>query len=154
MDPSKITQCLETLWFYSNILTGGSTQTHDNPVVALAPSEITPSIHASNVNEPPKTEEEIEPAERVVEVVECSIMDTQKSEEARKKRKRNRPGEKFGFHNDHGDFYRSGRSSFIHERYEMLALHYESHLPPFEDSVAMKMHIKSWAHAVARSVRS
>ncbi|OIW19244.1 hypothetical protein TanjilG_20369 [Lupinus angustifolius] len=158
MDDSRVTQDLESLWFYTNMLT---TTTHDNVV----PSLTLPSI---NPNEPQKKTEE--DRMEVVELSENVKRAKRDKKKERKRRKKNRSkvnkmeevaGEvELEFDNvkvddNVGGFLRYDKDSSSYDRYdyEIIANHYQNNLPPLDDVVAMKQHLKSWAHAVANSFK-
>lgn len=192
MDGSRVTQSLDSLWFYTNILT-----CRLQPSVASLTNQFEPSIHA---NEPPKRDHLQKPntplfplnhshqnAEKMTprcqlgeissafEEVGSSEMvrkssgrETEKSRERRKRRK----WKKFGVNGtkmilgglDLGfnvkevsgflKFQESSSSSSPHNRrYQLLSTQQQAKLPPFDDDVAMKQHLKSWAYAVACTVK-
>ncbi|KAE9602948.1 hypothetical protein Lal_00049441 [Lupinus albus] len=153
MDGSRVTQDLESLWFYTNMLT---TTTHDNAVPSLTPPSINP-------NESQKKTEEERMEVELSGKVKCTKCDEKRE---RKRRKRNKSkvtkmeevvGEfdNVKVDDDVGEFLRYDKDSSSYDRYdyEIIANHHQNNLPPLDDVVAMKQHLKSWARAVANSFK-
>ncbi|OIW19246.1 hypothetical protein TanjilG_20371 [Lupinus angustifolius] len=157
MDDSLVKQDLDSLRFYTNMLT---TTTHDNVVPSLAPPSINPNESQK------KTEEdrmEVEQSEKV----KCTKCDKKGERKGRKKnrskvtKKEEVVGEvELEFDNvkvddNVGGFLRYDKDSSSYDRYdyEIIANHYQNNLPPLDDVVAMKQHLKLWAHAVANSFK-
>ncbi|KAI5384922.1 hypothetical protein KIW84_071783 [Lathyrus oleraceus] len=105
MDGSRVTESLDSLWFYTNVFTA---PTHE-PAVPSLTSPFSPSIHARS--ESSALEEQ---------VTRKSVRESEKKE--RKKRRR---------------------------RKIVAIVKQQNEMPPLEDDVAMKQHLKSWAYAVA-----
>jgi hypothetical protein len=130
MDGSRVTENLDSLWFYTNILTSF---THEPAELSLTHPLISPSIQ-------PKTELQKPNAPLFLLNQQCesarssSLKLEEKEEVVRKSERRMRRKKKY-------------------EIVQMVAAskskQQQSEMPPFDDDVAMKQHLKSWAYAVA-----
>ncbi|CAL0306466.1 unnamed protein product [Lupinus luteus] len=150
MDGSRVSQDLESHWFYTNMLT----TTNDNAVPSLTPPSINPN---ESQKEPEEEGMEVELSEKV-KGTKCG----KRRERKRRKKNSSKVTEmeevELEFDNvkvddNFGGFLRYDKDSSSYDRYdyEIIANHYQNNLPPLDDVVAMKQHLKSWAHAVARS---
>ncbi|CAK8578573.1 unnamed protein product [Lathyrus sativus] len=95
MDGSRVTESLDSLWFYTNVFTAS---THEHAAPSLT-SPFSPALEE--------------------EVVRKSVRESEKKER-RKRRKKT-----------------------------VAIVKQQNEMPPLEDDVAMKQHLKSWAYAVA-----
>ncbi|PNX78684.1 hypothetical protein L195_g034662 [Trifolium pratense] len=125
MDSSRVTENLDSLWFYTNILTSF---THEP---AEVPSLTHPLISSSIQ---PKTELQKPNAPLFFLNQQCeSAMSSSFERETEKKKKK--------------------RERRMRRKIKMVVAskfkQQQSELPPFDDDVAMKQHLKLWAYAVA-----
>ncbi|KAG5029518.1 hypothetical protein D0Y65_012453 [Glycine soja] len=164
MDGSRVAQSLDSLWFYTNILT-----CRDEPEASLVESApliqakecpkrdlqkpITPLQHES------QNVENLSPrCHKFEEVMKTMVPSREtKKRETRKRRK----WHKLGLYETnvvHGGLdLRFDFDVFDVESWEyqiqMLNIQRQTKMPPFDNDVAMKQHLKSWAYAVACTVR-
>jgi hypothetical protein len=137
MDGSRVTENLDSLWFYTNILTSF---THEPAELSLTHPLISPSIQ-------PKTELQKPNAPLFLLNQQCesarssSLKLEEKEEVVRKSERETMKRE------------RRMRRKKKYEIVQMVAAskskQQQSEMPPFDDDVAMKQHLKSWAYAVA-----
>lgn len=180
MDCSRVAQSLDSLWFYSNILTCCRTEdsvpvsvplaclTDDDQLAPPPPPfhdkegdvhrPITPLcvLNQENESQPLGVENlNLVPA-GCHEIGECSsasvFQKTEKRErKMRKKKKKNKFGVIWGRKEIRGAVELGfGVKQVCGVLNQMLAT---TQLPPIDDGVVMKKHIKSWAYAVACSVK-
>ncbi|GAU39881.1 hypothetical protein TSUD_69290 [Trifolium subterraneum] len=126
MDCSRVTQNLDSLWFYTNILTSF---THEPAELSLTHALISSSIQ-------PKTELQKPNAPLFLLNQQCDVsaMSSSFEMEAEKKRKKRE---------------RRMRRKINKMVAASKSKQQQSEMPPFDDDVAMKQHLKSWAYAVA-----
>lgn len=110
MDGSRVTQSLDSLWFYTNVF---NASTHE-PAVDSLTRPFSSSIQESNASL------SVMCAECSSSALEEEVMRKSEKKERRKRRKK------------------------------MVAIvkQQNDEMPPLEDDVAMKQHLKSWAYAV------
>jgi len=135
MDGSSVTENLDSLWFYANILTNSTYE---------------PSLtHPFSPSSPPKTDlqsetQNIDNKTAVCQKYSSSAVEEEvvrKSERETKKRERRIR-----------KFKEKGSSSSNNNKHEMLeTTEQQGEMPPLDDDVAMKKHLKAWAYAVAIS---
>jgi len=173
MDGSRVMESLDSLWFFTNVfsprkqpLLGSAsdeiaTDNHvkDSPTEELA--QPNSPILQNQLNELPTAEnlvpvmcpkcDEIEA--QIVEPAEMELVEFQRSaqmQERRRTRRRSKRSLNQRRKNilgelDVKDF--SGSWMFVE------TCQHQSIMPSFNDNVAMKLHLKSWAYAVAGTVR-
>ncbi|EOY27947.1 hypothetical protein QQP08_018750 [Theobroma cacao] len=177
MDGSrKVMESLDSLWFFNNVLTI-TTLEHKGPLDEDIVKEEVPSKHNTQStsqdqqNEAPSTEIlvprcpkcgeiAVEFEHRIVQPDPVEEVEfarpTEKSERRRRRRRRKRSKRKvlgeldLGFHGN-----LASESWFSEETYgypNSESQHYTK-MPPLNDGLAMKEHLKSWAYAVACTVR-
>jgi hypothetical protein len=136
MDGSRVTENIDSLWYYTNIFTSF---THEPAELSLTQPLISSSIQ-------PKTELQKPNASIFLLNQQCeSAMSSSLELEEELVRKSERETEK-------KKDRRMRRRKKKHEIVQMVAAKSKqqlSEMPPFNDDVAMKQHLKSWAYAVA-----
>lgn len=138
MDGSSVTESLDSVWFYTNILTNSTYE---------------PSLtHPFSPSSPPKTDLQSESQNIDNKTAACqkSSSSAVEEEEAVKKseretKKRERRIRKFKKKGS------SSSNNNKHEIVQMLETGQQNEMPPLDDDVAMKKHLKAWAYAVAIS---
>lgn len=138
MDGSSVTESLDSVWFYTNILTNSTYE---------------PSLtHPFSPSSPPKTDLQSESQNIHNKTAACqkSSSSAVEEEEAVKKseretKKRERRIRKFKKKGS------SSSNNNKHEIVQMLETGQQNEMPPLDDDVAMKKHLKAWAYAVAIS---
>lgn len=138
MDGSSVTENLDSLWFYTNILTNSTYE----------PSLTQPFSPSS----PPKTDLQNESQNIDSKTAVCPKSSSSAVEEEgvkkseRETKKRERRIRKFK---------KKGSSSSNNNKHEIVQMlettGQQSEMPPLDDDVAMKKHLKAWAYAVAIS---
>ncbi|XVF25617.1 hypothetical protein REPUB_Repub13aG0228500 [Reevesia pubescens] len=169
----KVVESLDSLWFFNNVLTLPTFQRKDDPAAAALDED---TVREEEEPSKPKIQEDHNNTEILVprcpKCGEIAIGNeqqtvqpvkevefakpTEKLERTRRRRKRNKRkvlGELdlgMGFHGK-----LAFESSFSEETYgysNFESQHYTK-MPPLNDGLAMKEHLKSWAYAVACTVR-
>ncbi|KAK8487625.1 hypothetical protein V6N13_062999 [Hibiscus sabdariffa] len=158
MDGSeKVMESLDSLWFFDNVLT--------------LPSFLHSKVHGVPFYEDPVPEEEEEPKPEIQDapsteilvprcpkcgeieqhpIAEVEFAKPREKPEKRKRRRKRRSKRKVL-----GELDLASESSFSEEniaRPDFETPHY-SKMPPLNDGLAMKEHLKSWAYAVACAVK-
>ncbi|KAK2438274.1 hypothetical protein P8452_33991 [Trifolium repens] len=136
MDGSRVTENLDSLWFYTNILTSF---THEPAELSLTHPLISSSIQPKTELQKPNV-----PLFLLNQQCESAMTSSLKLEEIEVVRKSERETMKRE---------RRMRRKKKYEIVQMVAAskskQQQSEMPPFDDDVAMKQHLKSWAYAVA-----
>ncbi|XVF27463.1 hypothetical protein REPUB_Repub14bG0109600 [Reevesia pubescens] len=178
MDGSKkVMESLDSLWFFNNVLTLTTFQHKDHHAAAAAIDEDTVK---EEEEEPMKPKIEDAPSTEIlvprcpkcgeiavgieqqimqpVKEVEFAAKPIEKPERKRRRRRRKRSKRKvfgeldlgLGFHGN-----LASQSSFSEEtiEYPYFESQHYTKMPPLNDGLAMKEHLKSWAYAVACTVR-
>ncbi|XWS19729.1 hypothetical protein CRYUN_Cryun31cG0041300 [Craigia yunnanensis] len=169
MDGSnKVMESLDSLWFFNNVLTLTTFQ-HKDHAAALdedTVEEEEPSKH--RIQGVPSTEilvprypncgeiavgieQQIVQPVKMVEFSKPTEKPERKRRRRRKRSKRKVLGElDLGFHGN-----LASESSFSEETYGYSNFQSQQYtkMPPLDDGLAMKEHLKSWAYAVACTVR-
>ncbi|RZB96454.1 hypothetical protein D0Y65_020291 [Glycine soja] len=163
MDLSRVAQSLDTLWFYTNILT---CRDQPEPEASLI-DQFAPLVH---FKECPKRDllKPITPLQHESQNVENSsprchkfeevkaMVPTSKETKKRERRKR-RKWHKLGIYGTNvvhgGPDLRFDYFDMFKEESREYQIQWQTKMPPFDDVVAMKQHLKSWAYAVACTVR-
>jgi len=134
MDGSSVTESLDSLWFYTNILRPSLTH-------PFAPSS------------PPKTDLQSDPSQNIdnkTAVCQKSSSSAVEEEVVRKSEKETKKRER-----RIRKFKKKGSSSSNNNKHEIVQMlettGQQSEMPPLDDDVAMKKHLKAWAYAVAIS---
>ncbi|XVE51491.1 hypothetical protein DITRI_Ditri02bG0045400 [Diplodiscus trichospermus] len=162
MDGSKkVMESFDSLWFFNNVLTLTTTFQHNDHAAALDEDTVgkeEPSKHRIQVVPrcPNCGEIAVGVEQQMVQPVKIveSAKPTEKPERKRRRRKRSKRkvlGElDLGFHGN-----LASESSFSEETYGLSNFQSQdySKMPPLNDGLAMKEHLKSWAYAVACTVR-
>lgn len=140
MDFPKFIDSLDSLWFFSNVLSSTTLQSCDS---GHASGEQTVPEEPENQNLGKKCclSGEVEPP-----VLHLESVDLKNPEEKIKSRRTRRRSKRI-LHE-----WRNMGSSGYHYFFFGGQLD-DMKMPPFEDGKAMKKHLKSWAHAVACTVR-
>ncbi|KAJ1426146.1 hypothetical protein SESBI_10532 [Sesbania bispinosa] len=164
MDASRVTQCLDSLWFYTNILTRTN-----HPLPSLTDQfephfqkPITPLLLLNQKHDESQKVGNLchrvgEISSASEEVVRVMPGQSERKTERRKRRKWKKYGKNgkneilggldLGFDvKEVRGFLKFQKGSY---KYQMQ----QTEIPPFDDDVAMKQHLKSWAYAVACSVK-
>ncbi|XVE88232.1 hypothetical protein DITRI_Ditri19aG0052400 [Diplodiscus trichospermus] len=167
----KVMDSLDSLWFFNNVLTLPAFQ-HKDPAAAIDEASVEeeePSKH--KIQEAPSSEilvprcpkcgeiavgieQQTVPPVKDVEFAKPTEM-PEKKRRRRRRRKRSKTkvlGElDLGFHG----YLASEYSWFYEETYGYPNFETQGYtkMPPLNDGLAMKEHLKSWAHAVACIVR-
>lgn len=166
MDGSRVMESLDSLWFFTNVFSprkqplGSASDVKDSPKEEL-PEPNSPTLQ-NQLNELPtaenlvpimcpKCDENIEA--QTVEPAEMELLEFQRSAEMQERRRTRRRSKRSLNQRrknilgelDVKDF--SGSWMFVE------TCQHQSILPSFNDNVAMKLHLKSWAYAVAGTVR-
>ncbi|KAL9329441.1 hypothetical protein ACSQ67_004444 [Phaseolus vulgaris] len=167
MDGSRVAQTLDSLWFYTNIFAC----TH-HPVAPFIHHFAT-SIHAKesperdlqkpftplplNQQDEPRNVETLTPRCHKFGGIspEVGMVAPSRERNKREKRKR-RKWNKLGSNVVDGrvDLWFDKLEEESYKQHEMLDIQQQSKMPPLDDAVAMKKHLKSWAYAVAVSALS
>ncbi|TKY60058.1 hypothetical protein E2542_SST17153 [Spatholobus suberectus] len=167
MGGSRVAQSLDSLWFYTNILT-----CRGEPAANLT-DQFAPSNHAKECPKRPNTpflvNQQHEPRKvqnltpkchnfgeisSAFEEVRATVPGNKEKRDRRKRRKWNKLG-LYGTNVVRGGLD-LGFDKFQEESYKYQMLNntqQQIKMPPFDDDVAMKQHLKSWAYAVACTVR-
>lgn len=146
MDGStKVMESLDSLWFFNNGLTLPTLNDHIDRGVAL--NEDTVEEEEEEEEEPSKMVPRCPKCGEIAAGLEQHIMRPTQKPEKMKRSKRKVLGElDLGFHGK-----LASDSSISVETVEH-PIHYTK-MPPLDDGLAMKEHLKSWAYAVARTVK-
>ncbi|XP_039038399.1 uncharacterized protein LOC120175921 [Hibiscus syriacus] len=162
MDGSnKVVESLESLWFFNNVLTLPSFEHKGHHGFAL---------HEDTVEEEEEEEEEEESSKPKIQETEILVprcpkcgeiaagVEFAKPTEKRKRRRRRRSNRKVLGELDLGLHCKLAyESSFSEENIARPIPNSETprytKMPPLNDGLAMKQHLKSWAYAVACTVK-
>ncbi|KAG2410285.1 uncharacterized protein HKW66_Vig0009500 [Vigna angularis] len=158
MDGSRVAQTLDSLWFYTNIFAC----TH-HPLAPLT-DQFSPSI---NARESPQRDLQKpftpflvnqQDEHRNVETLtpDCHKFGGISSEPGRERRKRERKKRRKwnSVVDERVDLWFDKLEEESYKHHEMLDIQQRTKMPPLDDAVAMKKHLKSWAYAVAVSALS
>ncbi|CAK9148103.1 unnamed protein product [Ilex paraguariensis] len=180
MEGLNIVQGLDSLWFFGNILSqttqslvnsnnGEKTPTESHPK-DTTPSTKSPKsttlVLENHQNQPPTEEAVIQKCPKcgnlAGEVEESSNDDEEKERRKRRSYRRSKSAGlnqtrkierelDFGF--DDNEVYGFWMREKTKCGYERFGGQHHAKMPPFNDGMAMKQHLKSWAYAVACTVR-
>ncbi|KAK7400174.1 hypothetical protein VNO78_11374 [Psophocarpus tetragonolobus] len=145
---SRVEQSLDSLWFYTNILTCRDECLTDQ-CAALVEAKERPKRDLQKPNAPSFMNKQQE----------CENVDNLSPSRETKKleRRKRRKWNKVRSSVVGGHYLGLGFDKFKDEtwayHYEMLNIQQQTKMLPFDDDVAMKEHLKSWAYAVACTVR-
>ncbi|KAJ6396727.1 hypothetical protein OIU77_021704 [Salix suchowensis] len=183
MEGSQLIQSLESLWFFSNVVSSRASRAR-NRTKEDSPQPMTPILQTSlqNHEDSPKPEfttpkclkcgdfaaeiEEQNEDRPNTKIEGVEIPKPAKKEEKRKRRERRRrskrkilgePGSGFDKSSSYYKLDYGFEMSNDEEKrgYGMFGSHrqHQAKMPPLNDGTAMKEHLKSWAYAVACTVR-
>ncbi|KAG2410236.1 uncharacterized protein HKW66_Vig0009010 [Vigna angularis] len=154
MDGSRVAQTLDSLWFYTNIFA----YTH-HPLTDQFPPSINAKESPQRDLQKPFTpllvnqQDEHRNAETLTP--DCHKFGGISSEPGRERRKRERrkrrKWNKLGNNvvDERVDLWFDKLEEESYKHHEMLDVQQRTKMPPLDDAVAMKKHLKSWAYAVA-----
>ncbi|QCD84489.1 hypothetical protein DEO72_LG2g4843 [Vigna unguiculata] len=161
MDGSRVAQTLDSLWFYTNIFAS----THHHPLTPFT-HQFSPSINAQESPhrdfQKPFTSFLVNQQDqhRKVETLtpECDefggIISSETGRERNKRERRKRRKLGNNVVDERVDLWFDKLEEESLKHHEMLHIQHQTKMPPLDDAVAMKKHLKSWAYAVAVSALS